>query len=51
VRQLIVGDIHGCYAELSDLLAERLAGLSAEDEIIALGHRMTLLPPGRKIGP
>lgn len=32
---MIVGDIHGCYAELSDLLD--LAGLSAKDEIIALG--------------
>jgi serine/threonine protein phosphatase 1 len=30
-----VGDIHGCYAELNDLLS--LASLSAEDEIIALG--------------
>jgi hypothetical protein len=37
MHQLIVGGIHGGYAELRDLLAERLAGPSAEDEIIALG--------------
>ena len=35
MRQLIVGDIHGCYAELCDLLD--VAGLSSEDEIIAIG--------------
>jgi len=35
VRQLIVGDIHGCYAELCALLD--LAGLSSEDEIVAIG--------------
>lgn len=31
----MIGDIHGCYAELQDLL--ELAGLSEEDAIIALG--------------
>ncbi len=35
MNQLIVGDIHGCYAELQDLLDK--AGLAASDEIIALG--------------
>jgi serine/threonine protein phosphatase 1 len=35
MRRLIVGDIHGCYAELQDLLAA--AGLSSGDEVIALG--------------
>jgi len=35
MRQLIVGDIHGCYAELCDLLDQ--AGLSPDDEIIAIG--------------
>ena len=35
MNRLIVGDIHGCYAELEELLDR--AGLSAEDEIIALG--------------
>jgi serine/threonine protein phosphatase 1 len=35
MKRLVIGDIHGCYAELQHLL-ER-AGLSAGDEIIALG--------------
>jgi len=35
MKRLIIGDIHGCYAELQDLLAK--AGLSSSDEIIALG--------------
>ncbi|MBI4600768.1 MAG: metallophosphoesterase [Planctomycetes bacterium] len=33
--KLIVGDIHGCYDELQDLLAK--AGLAAGDELIAVG--------------
>ncbi len=35
MRRLIIGDIHGCYAELQALLDK--AGLAADDEIIALG--------------
>lgn len=35
MRTLVIGDIHGCYAELQDLL--ELAGLTEEDAIIALG--------------
>jgi serine/threonine protein phosphatase 1 len=35
MKRLIIGDIHGCYAELQDLLDK--AALSADDEIIALG--------------
>ncbi|MBW2289358.1 MAG: metallophosphoesterase [Deltaproteobacteria bacterium] len=35
MKRLIIGDIHGCYAELQELLAK--AGLSTTDEIIALG--------------
>jgi len=35
MKQLIVGDIHGCYAELCDLLDQ--AGLVPDDEIIAIG--------------
>jgi hypothetical protein len=35
MRTFLIGDIHGCYAELLDLL-ER-AGLSGDDRIIALG--------------
>jgi len=35
MKQLIIGDIHGCYAELLELLDR--AGLSDQDEIIAIG--------------
>ncbi len=35
MQRLIIGDIHGCFDELQDLLA--LAGLVRGDEIIALG--------------
>jgi serine/threonine protein phosphatase 1 len=35
VRQLVIGDIHGCLDELQDLL--EAAGLAADDQIIALG--------------
>ena len=34
-RTFVIGDIHGCYAELQELLGK--AGLSSSDEIIALG--------------
>jgi len=34
-KQLIIGDIHGCYAEFQELLDR--AALTADDEIIALG--------------
>lgn len=35
MKQLIIGDIHGCYRELQELLDK--AGISAQDEIISLG--------------
>jgi serine/threonine protein phosphatase 1 len=35
MKRLIVGDVHGCFTELMELLS--VAGLSAEDEIIAIG--------------
>jgi hypothetical protein len=35
MRTFLIGDIHGCYAELLDLLDK--AGLSGDDRIIALG--------------
>jgi serine/threonine protein phosphatase 1 len=35
MKRLVVGDIHGCFTEFQDLL--QVAGLSAEDEIIAIG--------------
>jgi serine/threonine protein phosphatase 1 len=35
MRTLVIGDIHGCYRELQQLLDK--AGLAAGDQIIALG--------------
>jgi len=35
MKQLVVGDIHGCYGEFLDLLDK--CGLSEDDEILALG--------------
>ena len=35
MKQLIIGDIHGCYEELQDLLDK--VGLASSDEIIAIG--------------
>lgn len=35
MKRLVIGDIHGCYAELQELLGK--AEISASDEIISLG--------------
>lgn len=35
IRRLVVGDVHGCYAELMDLLD--LAGLGPGDELVSVG--------------
>lgn len=35
MKRLVIGDIHGCFIELMELIDK--AGLSEEDEIIALG--------------
>lgn len=35
MKQLVIGDIHGCYAELQDLLEK--IGMGGEDRIVALG--------------
>ncbi|MFC1755304.1 metallophosphoesterase [Thermoproteota archaeon] len=35
MKRLIIGDIHGCYTELQELLSK--AGVTLSDEIIALG--------------
>lgn len=34
-RTIVVGDIHGCYDELNDLLAR--TGLGADDRVVAVG--------------
>ncbi|MBZ0286288.1 MAG: metallophosphoesterase, partial [Anaerolineae bacterium] len=35
MRTLVIGDIHGCYAELQTLLEQ--AALTSDDQIIAIG--------------
>jgi predicted phosphodiesterase len=45
-RTLVIGDIHGCYEELQDLL-ER-AGLSDDDAVIALGDIVDRGPDSAK---
>lgn len=37
MRRLIIGDIHGCFAELQDLLDK--VGVASDDEVIAIGIR------------
>jgi len=34
-RTIVVGDIHGCFDELTDLL--ELCGLQADDRVVAVG--------------
>jgi len=42
IKRLLIGDIHSCYDELQALLD--IAGLSSDDEIIALGDIVDLGP-------
>lgn len=46
MRTLIIGDIHGCYKELRDLLDK--AGLNDDDQIIALGDLVNRGPQNHK---
>ena len=46
-RQLIIGDIHGCYDELQDLLDK--SGIGDGDEIIALGDLFDRGPKPKKV--
>ena len=41
---LVVGDIHGCYLELLDLLDR--AGLGADGEVLAVGDILDRGPAG-----
>jgi len=47
MRRLVIGDIHGCFAELQDLLEK--AGVSTEDEIIAVGDIVDRGPETGKV--
>jgi serine/threonine protein phosphatase 1 len=42
MKTLVIGDIHGCYTELMELLA--MSGLSEHDSIVALGCQMSIEP-------
>lgn len=47
MKQLIIGDIHGCYAELIDLLDR--AGITSDDEIIAVGDLVDRGPDSPRV--
>lgn len=47
MKTLVIGDVHGCYAELMDLLDQ--AALAAEDEIIAIGDIVDRGPDTPKV--
>src|SRR5260370_29507515 len=46
-RTIIIGDIHGCFDELSDLL--RAAELQTDDRVIAVGDLVTKGPKDREV--
>lgn len=47
MKQLIIGDIHGCFAELIDLLDR--AGITSDDEIIAVGDLVDRGPDSPRV--
>lgn len=47
MSQLVIGDIHGCYYELQQLLDQ--AGLGDDDEIIAIGDLCDRGPEPREV--
>ena len=46
-RTIVVGDIHGCYDELMDLLAK--AELGEEDRVVSVGDLVTKGPKSREV--
>ncbi len=46
-RTIVVGDIHGCYDELEDMLAA--VAFSAEDRLISVGDLITKGPKNREV--
>lgn len=46
-RKIIVGDIHGCFAELSELLQQ--IGVDADDQIIGIGDAVDRGPDSVKV--
>ena len=46
-RTIVVGDIHGCYDELEDLLTE--VGFTSDDRLISVGDLITKGPKNREV--
>jgi diadenosine tetraphosphatase ApaH/serine/threonine PP2A family protein phosphatase len=46
-RTIVIGDIHGCFDELSDLLS--LLALRSDDRVIAVGDLITKGPKDREV--
>ena len=46
-RTLVIGDIHGCYDELLDLIKK--AGLAASDRVVAVGDLIVKGPRSREV--
>jgi hypothetical protein len=47
VRTIVVGDIHGCFDELQELLSK--IGLNADDRVIAVGDLIVKGPKNREV--
>src|SRR5688500_3723261 len=46
-RTIVVGDLHGCYDELQDLLAK--VGFTEDDRVISVGDLITKGPKNREV--
>jgi calcineurin-like phosphoesterase family protein len=46
-RTVVVGDIHGCYDELTELLEK--VGLTEDDRVVAVGDLITKGPKNREV--
>lgn len=46
-RAIVIGDIHGCYVELVDMLDE--VGIGPEDRVISVGDLITKGPGNREV--
>lgn len=46
-RTIVIGDIHGCYDELEDLLAE--VQFAADDRLVSVGDLITKGPKSREV--
>ena len=46
-RTIVVGDIHGCYDELMDLLAQ--VGFGQDDRVVCVGDLVTKGPKNREV--